>query len=40
MFTHNMILDALEPQEFATVVATLATTGDQFEQKFGGQDRF
>jgi hypothetical protein len=40
MFTHNMLLDALEPKEFATVVATLATSGDDFEKKFGGQDKF
>jgi hypothetical protein len=40
MFTHNMLLDDLEPQEFAVVVATLAQTGDDFEKKFGGGDRF
>lgn len=40
MFTHNMLLDELEPQEFAVVVATLAHTGDEFEKKFGGGDRF
>lgn len=40
MFTHNMLLDALEPQEFALVVATLAHTGDEYEQKLGGGDRF
>jgi len=40
MFAHNMLLDELEPQEFAVVVATLARTGDDFEKKFGGGDRF
>lgn len=40
MFSHNMVLDALEPQELTIVVATLAQSGDQFEKQFGGGDRF
>ena len=40
MFGHNMLLGALEPSEFAIVVATLAQSGDQYEKQFGGGDRF
>jgi len=37
---HNMILDRLEPDELALVVAVLAQTGDEWEAKFGGGDQF
>lgn len=40
MFGHNMLLSALEPSEFAIVVAALAQSGDEDEQQFGGGDRF
>ncbi len=37
---HNMILDRLEPDELALVVAVLAQTGDEWEAKLGGGDQF
>lgn len=41
VFGHNMILDRLEADEMALVVAVLAHTGDQWEKKLGaGSDRF
>ncbi|HHQ48960.1 MAG TPA: hypothetical protein ENK19_08785 [Acidobacteria bacterium] len=40
VFGHNMILDRLEPDELALVVAVLAKTGDDWEAKLGGGDRF
>ncbi len=40
VFAHNMLLDRLEPDEFAVVVAVLAKTGDEWEAKLGGGDRF
>jgi len=40
VFAHNMILDRLEPDELALVVAVLAHTGDEWEAKLGGGDRF
>jgi len=41
MFGHNMILDRLEADEMALVVAVLAHTGDQWEKKLGaGSDKF
>ena len=40
MFRHNMILETLDPEEFRAVVATLAHTGDEWERKLGGNDRF
>ncbi len=40
VFAHNMILDRLEPDELALVVAVLAKTGDEWEAKLGGGDTF
>ena len=40
VFAHNMILDRLEPDEFALVVAVLAKTGDEWEAKLGGGDKY
>ncbi len=40
MFSHNMILDTLDPEEFKVVVLALAATGDDWEAKLGGEDRF
>ncbi|MCD4751404.1 MAG: hypothetical protein K8R59_18710 [Thermoanaerobaculales bacterium] len=40
VFAHNMILDRLEPDEMALVIAVLAKTGDEWEAKLGGSDRF
>jgi len=40
VFAHNMILDRLEPDELALVVVVLAQTGDDWEAKLGGGDRF
>ncbi|GEM_PF-4315626 len=41
MFSHNMILDRLEPDELVLILAALATTGDEWEKKLGsGADVF
>ncbi len=40
VFAHNMILDRLEPDELALVIIVLAKTGDEWEAKLGGGDRF
>jgi len=37
---HNMILDRLEPDELTLVILVLAKTGDEWEAKLGGGDRY
>jgi hypothetical protein len=40
VFYQNMLLESLSPEALGTVVSVLASTGDQYEQKLGGADRF
>lgn len=40
VFSHNMMLETLDSEEFRTVVATLANIGDEWEKKLGGGDKF